>query len=51
MNDTPASERPVAITIICILGFIGAALTIPLIFSDIAKVSEPGIHLIWLSAP
>jgi hypothetical protein len=37
MNDTPASERPVAITIICVLGFIGAALTIPLIFSDIAR--------------
>ena len=33
MNDTPAtSERPVAITIICILGFIGAALTIPAVF-------------------
>jgi hypothetical protein len=33
MNDTPAtSERPIAITIICILGFIGAALSIPLIF-------------------
>lgn len=33
MNDTPAtSERPVAITIICILGFIGAALSIPAIF-------------------
>jgi hypothetical protein len=37
MNDTSASERPIAITIICVLGFIGAALTIPLIFSDIAK--------------
>ena len=32
MNDTPAtSERPIAITIICILGFIGAALSIPVI--------------------
>jgi hypothetical protein len=37
MNDAPASERPVAITIICVLGFIGAALSIPLIFSDIAR--------------
>lgn len=37
MNDTPApSERPIAITIICVLGFIGAALTIPLIFSSAA---------------
>ena len=37
MNDTPAPAptptRPTAITVICILGFIGAALTIPLIFS------------------
>lgn len=30
-------RRPVAITIICILGFIGAALAIPLIFSDMAR--------------
>lgn len=38
MNDTPAtSERPIAITIICVLGFIGAAFSIPLIFSDIAR--------------
>ena len=32
MNDTAASERPVAITVICVLGFIGAALSIPAIF-------------------
>jgi hypothetical protein len=32
MNDTTASERPIAITVICILGFIGAALSIPVIF-------------------
>lgn len=30
-------KRPVVITVICILGFIGAAVTIPMIFSDIAK--------------
>ena len=29
-------ERPLAITIICIVGFIGAALSVPMIFSDIA---------------
>ncbi len=33
MNEIAAtSERPVPITIICIIGFIGAALTIPAIF-------------------
>lgn len=37
MNDTQTTPRPVAITIICILGFIGAALTLPLIFSDMAR--------------
>jgi hypothetical protein len=37
MNETATSERPVAITVICVLGFIGAALSIPLIFSDIAR--------------
>ena len=36
MNDTPISERPIAITIICVLGFIGAALTIPVIFTAAA---------------
>jgi len=29
-------ERPIAITVICILGFVGAALSIPMVFSDIA---------------
>lgn len=29
-------SRPTAITVICVIGFIGAAFTIPLIFSDIA---------------
>jgi len=36
MNDTSASDRPIAITIICVLGFIGAALTIPMIFTAAA---------------
>lgn len=30
-------KRPVAITVICILGFIGAAISIPLIFSNITQ--------------
>jgi len=30
-------KRPTAITIICIISFIGAAFVIPVIFSDIAK--------------
>ncbi|HZE58347.1 MAG TPA: hypothetical protein VE031_10875 [Chthoniobacterales bacterium] len=37
MNDTPTAQRPVAITVICILGFIGAALSIPVIFSSAAS--------------
>jgi len=32
----PQSHRPFAITVICFLGFIGSALTIPMIFSKIA---------------
>ena len=36
MNDTQPAARPVAITVICILGFIGAAITLPLIFSATA---------------
>jgi|ERR1043166_4661226 hypothetical protein len=34
-------KRPVAITIICIIGFIGAALTVPLIFSQTARSIGP----------
>jgi hypothetical protein len=34
MNDTQVTQRPVAITVICILGFIGAALSLPVIFSS-----------------
>ena len=37
MNDTPTTQRPVAITVICILGFIGAALAIPMVFSSAAS--------------
>ena len=35
-NQVNEKKRPTAITVICVLGFIGAAFTIPLIFSDIA---------------
>ena len=31
-------QRPTAITVICVLGFIGSAFTIPMIFSDIAEL-------------
>lgn len=30
-------KRPIAITVICILGFIGAAFTIPIIFSSLGE--------------
>lgn len=30
-------KRPTAITVICVIGFVGAVFTIPMIFSDIAK--------------
>jgi uncharacterized membrane protein (DUF2068 family) len=30
-------KRPILITVICILGFIGAAVAIPMIFSDISR--------------
>jgi len=30
------AERPVAITVICIIGFIGALLAMPIVFSDAA---------------
>ena len=36
MTDTQTAARPVAITVICILGFIGVALTLPLLFSATA---------------
>lgn len=39
MPSAPAekAKRPIAITIICVLGFIGAAVSVPLIFSATAR--------------
>ena len=36
-NEIVKNKRPTAITVICILGFIGAAFTIVLLFTDIAE--------------
>jgi hypothetical protein len=36
-----AAKRPVAITVICVIGFIGAAITVPLIFSVTARSIAP----------
>ena len=36
-SDLQNKKRPIAITIICILSFIGALFVIPMIFSDIAE--------------
>ena len=30
-------ERPIAITIICVLGFVGAGLSVPMVLSDVAR--------------
>jgi len=38
MNDTTEkAKRPTSITVICVMGFIGALITVPLIFSPIAQ--------------
>jgi hypothetical protein len=38
MNETTEkAKRPTSITVICVLGFIGALITVPLIFSTIAQ--------------
>jgi hypothetical protein len=36
-NQTTEKKRPTTITVICVLSFIGAAFTLPLIFSDISR--------------
>ena len=33
---TVKAPRPTAITVICVLGFLGAALTVPMLFSSVA---------------
>jgi len=43
MDDTQTTARPVAITVICILGFIGAALAIPLPSSGAISSLNPAI--------
>jgi hypothetical protein len=38
MNEiTETAERPTSITAICVLGFIGALISVPLIFSPVAQ--------------
>jgi len=38
MNDTPAkAKRPTSITVICIVGFVGALIAVPLVFSPVAQ--------------
>jgi glycerol-3-phosphate acyltransferase PlsY len=38
MNETTENtKRPTSITVICVIGFIGALLAIPLVFSSIAQ--------------
>lgn len=36
-SQQPEKKRPVIITVICIVGFIGAAFAIPLVFSPVAS--------------
>jgi hypothetical protein len=36
-----ARKRPVAITVICVISFIGAAVAVPMIFSDTARSIAP----------
>ena len=36
-TTTAITSRPAAITVICVIGFIGGLFTIPLIFTDIAR--------------
>jgi hypothetical protein len=35
--EKEAVKRPVLITVICVIGFLGAAVTVPVLFSDPAK--------------
>lgn len=37
MPTAEKAKRPIAITIMCVLGFVGAALSVPLIFSSAAQ--------------
>jgi hypothetical protein len=37
MSDEPSGERPVAITVVCVLGFIAGVFIIPLIFSHAVR--------------
>ena len=36
-TTTTSASRPTAITVICVIGFIGGLLTIPMIFTNIAR--------------
>jgi hypothetical protein len=46
MNEiTETTERPISITVICVIGFIGALMAVPLIFSPIAQQIGFGYQL------
>jgi hypothetical protein len=46
MNEIIATtERPISITVICVIGFIGALMAVPLIFSPIAQQIGFGYQL------
>ncbi|MGZ5011366.1 MAG: hypothetical protein ACXV74_10445 [Methylobacter sp.] len=46
MNEIiETTERPISITIICVIGFIGALMAVPLIFSPIAQQIGFGYQL------
>ncbi len=40
-GETVKAKRPIIITIMCIIGFIGAAFSIPLAFSSLAQAIGP----------
>jgi hypothetical protein len=46
MNEIiETTERPISITVICVIGFIGALMAVPLIFSSIAQQIGFGYQL------
>lgn len=47
-EETNNKKRPIAIKLIRVIGFIGAAFTIPMIFSEIAGQIGIGIRPIWV---
>ena len=48
VQDPPSPARPALITVLCLIGFAGALMAVPVVFPDFARGQGSGIRQISL---